>query len=356
MSRERKQKLAQSRRRNVVDEEDGDNHETGPALIDDSASEANSDDDLQLSGSDNEDEEEEEDGGNHKSVAAAKDVKGSLSPPTSESYDRLEDDTLQGADFVDLAASNGSVGAAKLTDTAVILNGFKDIPTDENGGASDGAMQFDEWDNTTFEPLPSQKTQTAAQPPSRGRGRGAARDRPDRETYWQRRNRDKEEYKKRLEDPTFTPYVGEFFMHDSRKNRQFDSLNQFGPRGRGRGRGGRGFRGGFQRDLPGRNGVQEESSWGHDGFEELEPQQSSRPGSSRVCLHDKWSDFRQRRKVKRAQLDVKLLCRVRMMALIPLHRQHNRRRRPKLQNRLKILAIQKPIVQMYPLSLVSSSP
>jgi hypothetical protein len=55
-------------------------------------------------------------------------------------------------------------------------------------------------------------------------------------------------------------------------------------------------------------------------------------------------------------LDVKLLCRVRMMALIPLHRQHNRRRRPKLQNRLKILAIQKPIVQMYPLSLVSSSP
>lgn len=286
MSRERKQKLAQSRRRNVLEEEDGDNNETGPAVIDDSGSEANSDDDLQLSGSDNEDEEEEVEGEHETGQTTVNEVKGSVSPPTSESYDRLEDDTLKGSDFVDLAASNGSVGATKLTDTAVILNGFKDIPTEDNSGASDGAMQFDEWDNTTFEPLPSQKAVAPTQPPPRGRGRGGARDRPDRETYWQRRTREKEEYKKKLEDPTFTPYVGEFFMHDSRKNRQFDSLNQMGPRGRGRGRGGRGVRGGFQRDIPGRNGVQEESAWGHDGFEELEPQQSSRPGSSKVRFHE----------------------------------------------------------------------
>jgi len=347
MSHERKQKLAQSRRRNVLEEDDGDNNETGPAVIDDSASDANTDDDLQLSGSDNEDEEEEEEAVDQSRPAAVNAGKGSVSPPTSESYDRLEDDTLQGGDFVDLAASNGSVGAAKLTDTAVILNGFKDIPTEENDGASEGAMQFDEWDNTTFEPLPSQKTQTTiAQPPSRGRGRGGARDRPDRETYWQRRNREKEEYKKRLEDPTFTPYVGEFFMHDSRKNRQFDSLNQFGPRGRGRGRGARGFRGGFQRDLPGRNGVQEESSWGHDGFEELEPQQSSRPGSSRVFPLYEWSNFRQRRKVKQAHLDGRLLFRTSMMGLTPHHSQHNRGRWPKLQKCHKTLAIQNPIARM----------
>lgn len=352
MSRERKQKLAQSRRRNVLEEEDGDNDETGPALIDDSASEA-SDDDLQLSGSDNDEEDEEEERENQNSAAV---VKESISPPTSESYDRLEDDTLQGGDFVDLAASNGSVGASKLTDTAVILNRFKDIPTEENGGASEGAMQFDEWDNTTFEPLPSQKAETTAQPPSRGRGRGGARDRPDRETYWQRRNREKEEYKKRLEDPTFTPYVGEFFMHDSRKNRQFDLLNQFGPRGRGRGRGGRGFRGGIQRDLPGRNGVQEESSWGHDGFEELEPQQSSQPGSSRVCLHEKGSDFRQKRKAKRAQLDVKLLYRMSMMGLILHRNQHNRRKRSRLQRRHKTLVMQRRLDRMFLHSPVNLSP
>ena len=157
MSREHKQKLAQSRRRNVIEEEDGDTNETGPAVIDDSASEANSDDDLQLSGSDNDDEEEEEEVEHEIRPAAINETKESLSPPTSESYDRLEDDTLQGGDFVDLAASNGSVGATKLTDTAVILNGFKDIPTEDNDGASDGAMHFDEWDNTTFEPLPSQR-------------------------------------------------------------------------------------------------------------------------------------------------------------------------------------------------------
>ena len=139
-------------------------------------------------------------------------------------------------------------------------------------------------------------------------------------------------------------------MHDSRKSRQFDSLNQFGPRGRGRGRGrgARGFRGGFQRDLPGRNGVQEESSWGHDGFEELEPQQSSRPGSSRVSLYRKRSDHRQKRKVSRAQLDDKLPCRMPMIPLTLHHSQPNNRKRPsKLQRHSKILAMQRRLDRMF---------
>ena len=152
-------------------------------------------------------------------------------------------------------------------------------------------MHFDELDDSiSFEPRPHPMRNL---PPLYRllvgyRHQEGARDRPDRETYWQRRNREKEEYKKRLEDPTFTPYVGEFFMHDSRKRRPFDSLNQFGgPRGRGRGRGG--FRGVGQRDTMTRNDPpQEEGLWGHDGFEELEPRQSSHLDFKGVplCLSD----------------------------------------------------------------------
>jgi hypothetical protein len=307
MSRERKQKLAQSRRRNALEEDDVDNNESGPAIIDDSGSEANSDD-LQLSGSDNDDEDGEEDE-NQKVAETLKDTsKRSIS--TSESYDRLEDDTLQGNDFVDLAVSNGSVGRTNVTDTAIMLNGFKDIPTEEEEDAvSDAPMQFDELDDTiSFEPRLSHTKATST---SSARGapssstRGGTRDRPDRETYWQRRNREKEEYKKQLEDPTFTPYVGDFFMHDSRRKRQFDSLNQVaGPRGRGTH--GRGFRGRVLRELPGRD-VPAEPAWGHDGFEELEPQHSPKVKTSRVCISLSWSDGREKRRVKQVLLDDKLL-------------------------------------------------
>src|SRR5277367_3946680 len=277
MSQERRRspKLAQARRRHTTHdaEEESDENDNGAPVIDDSASEAASEDELQLSGSDNEDEGEEPEVAKGKVREHSKD---SVSPPTSESYDRLEDDTLQGVGFVDLAASNGSVEPAKVTDTEIMLNGFKDVPTEENDVEEDTAMHFDELDDSiSFEPRPSHKKPVST-PSSRGApssfARGGTRDRPDRETYWQRRNREKEEYKKRLEDPTFTPFVGDFFMHDSREKRQFDSLNQFGvPRGRGRGRGGRGFRGGPPREMPARDDTPQEALWDHAGFEELEP-------------------------------------------------------------------------------------
>jgi len=295
MSQERRRspKLAQARRRPTTrDEDESDGNDVGAGIIDDSASEAPSDDELQLSASDNEDDAEE--GPNDGKGKVREHSKDSVSPPTSESYDRLEDDTLQGGDFIDLAASNGSVGPAKVTDTAIMLNGFKDIPKEETAVEEDTAMHFDELDDSiSFEPRPSDK-KPVSRPSTRGtplsttRG-GGARDRPDRETYWQRRNREKEEYKKRLEDPTFTPFVGEFFMHDSREKKQFDSLNQFGtPRGRGRGRGGRGFRGGPPRDMPSRDEVPREALWDHAGFEELEPQP---PPQLKVHLHLTLSDM-----------------------------------------------------------------
>lgn len=287
MSQERKasSKLARARRQNEFDEEDGE-QETGPAIIDDSASEGNSEDELQLSGSDEEEEEEEETKETEpKLPPKVREIsKGSTSPPTSDSYDRLEDDTLQGTDFVDLAASNGSVGPANVTDTLTILNGFQDIPVDDEAGVEE-PLHFDEIDDSiSLDPQPSHKktesvSSTQGTPPSSRRG--GIRERTDRETYWQKRNREREEYKKRLEDPTFTPYVGEFFMHDSRKRRPFDSLNQVGgPRGRGRGRGG--ARGGPFREGNGRSNVQQEPQWRHDAFEELEPprQKSRSEGSS----------------------------------------------------------------------------
>lgn len=291
MSQERRRspKLAQARRRHTThDGDESDENDTGAAaLIDDSASEAPSDDELQLSASDNEEEAEVEvpEDGKRKVREHSKD---SVSPPTSESYDRLEDDTLQGVDFVDLAASNGSVGPANVTDTTIMLNGFKDIPKGENEVEEDTAMHFDELDDSiSFEPRPSHKksvstSSTRGTLSSATRG-GGTRDRPDRETYWQRRNREKEEYKKRLEDPKFTPFVGDFFMHDSREKKQFESLNQFGtPRGRGRGRGGRGFRGGPQREMPARDEAPQEALWDHAGFEELEPPPPPQP---KVHLH-----------------------------------------------------------------------
>ena len=291
MFRERKRGtiLVQSRRRNPL--EDQDDGESGPAIIDDSASEeAGSDDDIQLSGSDNDDEDDEDEPPpsndlnlQHKTGAHSK---RSVSQLTPETYDRLEDDTLQENDPLDLGASNRSVGPGKVSDTAIMLNGFKDIPNDDEGDATgEPPMQFDELDDSiSFEPRPSSHAKTSSSVSStRGMSssRGSSRDRPDRETYWQRRNREKEEYKKRLEDPMFTPYVGEFFMHDSRNKRPFDSLNQFvGHRGRGRGRGG--FRGNAQRDTTTRNDPPQEVLWGHDGFEELEPRQSSQPATSKV--------------------------------------------------------------------------
>lgn len=283
MSREhtRSSKLAQSRRRNDPEDDDG---ETGLPIIDDSASEAGSDDDLPLSVSDNEDEDEEHEEADEKGDVETKEAqKESASPPTSERYDRIEDDTLNGRNFVDLAASTGSVGEnSKVTDTSIMMNGFKDIPAEEQSTA-DNTINFDEIDDSiSFEPT---VTETGSRVPSRGgrpsRSRGTTRGRPDRETYWQRRNKEKEEYKKRLEDPTFTPVVGEFFMHDARKNTQFESLNQ--PQGiRGRGRGGRGFRGGPPREGVGRRVHQDEPVWRHDGFEELEPERTKSP-SVRVC-------------------------------------------------------------------------
>src|SRR5277367_5704932 len=192
MSQERRRspKLAQARRRNTThDEDESDENDTGTAaIIDDSASEVPSDDELQLSGSDNEDEAEEEpEDGKGKVREHSKD---SVSRPTSESHDRLEDDTLQGVDFVDLAALNGSVGPTKVTDTAIMLNGFKDIPKEENEVEEDTVMHFDELDDSiSFEPRPSDKKpvsmlSTRVTPSSSTRG--GARDRPDRETYWQR--------------------------------------------------------------------------------------------------------------------------------------------------------------------------
>jgi CASC3/Barentsz eIF4AIII binding len=289
MSRERKRstKLAQSRRRNQIEYEDVDNNEVGPAIIDDSASDANSEDDIQLSGSDNDDDDEEED--EERDPNSDQKTKGytkeSISLPTSESYDRLGDDTLPGGGVVGSSASNRPSKLKKANDTIIMMNGFKDIPIEEDGSTHEDAMQFDELDDSiSFAPRQADtkpsSTATIRAAPSATR-RGSARERPDRETYWQRRNREREEYKKRLEDPTFTPYVGEFFMHDSRKKRQFDSLNHsLGPRGKGRGRG---FKG-AHRDTAGKSDSQQEGLWGHDGFEELEPRQSSRAGSSKVRL------------------------------------------------------------------------
>jgi hypothetical protein len=289
MSLERKRgtKLVPSRRRNAPEEQD--DGESGPAIIDDSASEANSDEDLQLSDSDNDEEEDEDETLPSPRVLNSgqktKDnSKGSGSTFTTENY-RLQNETLQGNDLVDLGAING-VGRGKVSDTTIMLNGFKDIPNEEGDVTEENPLQFDELDDSiSFEPRLSSHTKTPLSVSStRGMSssRGTSRDRPDRETYWQRRNREKEEYKKRLEDPTFTPYVGEFFMHDSRKRRPFDSLNQFGgPRGRGRGRGG--FRGNAQNDTMARNDPpREEALWGHDGFEELEPGRSSKAATSKV--------------------------------------------------------------------------
>jgi hypothetical protein len=278
MSRERKRntKLVQSRRKILPEEDDG---ETGAAIIDDSASEANSDDDLQLSGSDNDEDEEDkeeeipqqhDDGLNQKTKTHSK---RNVPLPTSESY------PSQGIDFTDVGDSNGSGGSGgsgKLTDTAIMLNGFKNVLSEGEGDLEDEApIQFDELDDSiSFEPRLSDGKTASSSSPTRATpsARGAARGRPDRETYWQKRNKDKEEYKKRLEDPTFTPYVGEFFMHDSRNRRQFDSLNQLGgARGRGRGRG---FRGNVQRASLTRDEASQEPFWDHDGFEELEPHQS----------------------------------------------------------------------------------
>lgn len=284
--RRRNRKLVQSRRHNPLEE--ADDVESGPAIIDDSASEANSEDDLQLSGSDNDDDEEEQEppqqNPNHKIRYHS--TGSSISPRAPECYDHLTDDTLQGVVIVDLEAPSGSVdGAAEklvVNDTAIMLNGFKDITNVDGKVEEETAMHFDELDDSiSFEPRPSHAKSTSTSSSARGIPPSKGGDRPDRESYWQRRNRDKEEYKKRLEDPTFTPYVGEFFMHDSRKRRQFDSLNQFGSSVRGRGRG-RGFRGNGQRETITRNDLPQEPLWGHDGFEELEPQQSQF-GSSKVC-------------------------------------------------------------------------
>jgi hypothetical protein len=310
--RRRSPKLAQSRRRHTPhgDDESDENETGGQQLIDDSGSETNSDDELQPSGSDNEDEVEEQPQEEDVKSKVREHSKDSESPPTAESYDRLEDDTLHGVGFVDLAASNGSVGpTSKVTDTAIMLNGFKDIPKDENDVEEEDAMQFDELDDSiSFEPRQSDKKPVST---SSIRGtpsslfRGAARDRPERESYWQRRSREKEEYKKRLEDPTFTPFVGDFFMHDSREKKQFESLNQFGgPRGRGRGRGGRGFRGGPPRDVPVRDDPPQEALWGHDGFEELEPQPTP---YTKVYFHPNWSNPRRRPGVSLVHLAVKHL-------------------------------------------------
>ena len=316
MSHERKRNtnLAQSRRRAIDDEDEIDNSESGPAIIDDSASENEEDDVLQLSGSDDDEAEDEDDvlpAPRHPKTEADEGGKaidkprepsraGPL-PSTSNNYDRLQDDMQHSADFVVLGTSNSSIGK-RVTDTSVMLNGFKDITTTVEGDGDERdaqqAIQFDELDDSvSFEPRArAAETTTHGEDrprssPSSVRGRGGPRGR--RETYWQRRNRDKEEYKKKLEDPTFTPYVGEFFMHDSRGKRQFDSLNHQpgnggGPRGRGRGRGGRG--GSIHaREEQVRNHVQEEPVWAHDGFEEFfeapqkiqPPQAPSKPSQTK---------------------------------------------------------------------------
>lgn len=293
MSREHKKitKLAQSRRRNQIEEEDGDNNETGPAIIDDSASDANSDDNLQLSGSDNDDEDDEEDEAQDLNSDQKKreGTKESISPSAVESHDRLGDDSVQGSHFVDSTASKRVSTLGKASDTIIMTNGFKDIPLEEDSSAHENVIQFDELDDTiSFTPRqPDIKTSSTAtiRTTTSSTRRGAARERPDKETYWQRRSREREEYKKRLEDPTFTPYVGEFFMHDSRKRRQFDSLNHVSsPRGKGKGRGLKSA----HRDMTGRGDSQQEGLWGHDGFEELEPLRSPRVASTKVRLWFYW--------------------------------------------------------------------
>lgn len=358
MSRERTRgsKLAQSRRRNDLEDDDG---ETGPAIIDDSASEVGSDQDLQLSASENEEEDEDEEGPNQKGDVDRNQIaKASASPPTSDGYDRLEDDTLNGKDFVDLAASTGSVGATrKVTDTEVILNGFKDIPTEEDV-TSDHALNFDELDDSiSFEPRPSEVAAKTSSP-SRGaplsRLRGAARGRPDRETYWQRRNKEKEEYKKRLEDPTFTPFVGDFFMHDSRKNRQFESLNQSGGL-RGRGRGARGLRGAVQRGTSGKRVHQDEPLWGHDGFEELEPERLSKTSSTRVCDSARCSNYRDGQKVKQALWADKLLYQITLSVAPKAYPKFNlKSRRSNLQSKSP-LVLPEALVLISTLSRANSS-
>lgn len=58
------------------------------------------------------------------------------------------------------------------------------------------------------------------------------------ETLAERKRREHEEYKKKRDsDPAFIPNRGAFFMHDQRSPGQ-NGFRQFGPRGRGRGRGG----------------------------------------------------------------------------------------------------------------------
>jgi CASC3/Barentsz eIF4AIII binding len=253
--RARTSKLAQARRRNVLEEEDGE-----PALIDESASEAASEDEDALPLSESEDEEEDDAGDRTQLAVLNSTGKDSLCAAT------LNTDSQLVPVF------------AKVADTAVILNGFKDVPAEEDAAVY--AMNFEDIDDTiSFEPQskPSRPSIRGGPP---ARGRGPPRGRPERETFWQRRNKDKEEYKRRLEDPTFTPYVGGFFMHDSRKNRPFDSLNQVPGRGRGRGRG---VRGGV-REMGTRKVHLDEPTWGHDAFQELEAQTANKPAPARVRL------------------------------------------------------------------------
>src|SRR5271154_1423836 len=108
MSRERQTKLAQSRRRATDGDDDLENPESGPALIDDSGSENEDEDVLQLSHSDDDDDEDDDvlpaprhrraddEDEQPKASKVREPSKGSTSPPTSESYDQLEDDTLRG--------------------------------------------------------------------------------------------------------------------------------------------------------------------------------------------------------------------------------------------------------------------
>jgi len=56
------------------------------------------------------------------------------------------------------------------------------------------------------------------------------------EMLYDRRRREHEEYRKRrLEDPSFVPNRGRFFMHDHRDGTGSNGFKPFGPNGRGRG-------------------------------------------------------------------------------------------------------------------------
>lgn len=107
-------------------------------------------------------------------------------------------------------------------DTLVMLNGF----TPDEKGDSQEIVEFEE------APPPAPDPQQHVQPEHSAKGAGEM----NHETIYQRRAREREEYKAKKEmDPAFVPSRGGFFMHDQRDNNYDQSRIASLARGRGRG-------------------------------------------------------------------------------------------------------------------------